>query len=34
MNIVDLDKSNSIEPSEFVTILTDGDVTFRMNIIF
>jgi len=34
MNIVDLDKSDSIELSEFILILTDNDVMFRMNIVF
>lgn len=34
MNIVDLDKSDSIELDEFFTIITDNDVMFRMNIVF
>lgn len=34
MNIVDDDKSNSIEPDEFVKMFTDTDLKFRMNIVF
>jgi hypothetical protein len=34
MNIVDTDKSNSIEYEEFVNIFTETDVQFRMNIVF
>ncbi|CAD8178647.1 unnamed protein product [Paramecium octaurelia] len=34
MNIVDDDKSNSIELDEFVKMFTDTDLKFRMNIVF
>lgn len=34
MNIVDSDKSNSIDFREFVAIFTNTDVYFRMNIVF
>lgn len=34
MNIVDADRSNSIEFDEFVDIFTETDLQFRMNIVF